>query len=146
MNPADEKWQRRFMRLAVEVSAWSKDTSTKVGCVLVSPDGLVLSTGYNGIARGVDDKPVRLERPQKYLWTVHAEAAAIANAARHGARLTGATAYVTHCPCASCARLLLNAGVAEVVTGSGLTNMPAEEFDAARTMFQEAGVHVHSVD
>lgn len=145
MKTEDPKWQARFLGVAREVASWSKDPNTKVGCVLVSPDGVVVATGYNGIPRGVGDLPARMERPAKYLWTVHAEAAAVANAARSGARLSGTTAFVSHAPCASCARLLLNAGIGKVVVGTGTTSMPDEEFEAAATMFREAGVKVVTV-
>lgn len=139
------KWRLRMAALAEQVATWSKDPSTKVGCVLASPDGAVLSTGYNGLPRGVDDAPERMERPAKYLWTVHAEAAAIANAARLGARVEGAVAFTTHGCCAGCARLLVNAGVSAVFFGAGTTSMPAEEFEAAAVMFREAGVRCEAV-
>lgn len=140
MKTTDLKWQERFLDVATEVATWSKDPSTKVGCVMVSEDGVIVATGYNGLPRGVQDHPERMERPTKYLWTVHAEAAAVANAARSGARLNGATAFVTHMSCAGCARLMLNAGIACVVVGPGKTSMPADEFEAAAAMFEEAGV------
>lgn len=145
MRIDDPKWQARFLGVAREVANWSKDTSTKVGCVIVSSDGVIVSTGYNGLPRGVDDLPERMTRPMKYLWTVHAEAAAVANAARVGGCLSGATAFITHASCASCARLMLNAGVAKVVIGPGVTSMPTEEFEAAATMFREAGVMVVTI-
>lgn len=141
MDLADPKWIGRFLGLAEEVATWSKDT-TQVGSVIVSPDGLVISTGYNGIPRGVDDLPERLERPAKYVWTVHSEEAAIANAARHGSRTDGASLYCTHAPCSRCARQIVNAGIRRVVAGTGTTSMPAEEFEAAATMFGEAAVDV----
>jgi dCMP deaminase len=50
--------------------------------------------------------------------TVHAEQNAVAQAAQHGARTAGATAYITHAPCHSCAKLLAAAGVVEVVIGA----------------------------
>ena len=140
MKTTDLKWQQRFLDVATEVSTWSKDPSTKVGCVMVSEDGVIVATGYNGLPRGVQDHPERMGRPTKYLWTVHAEAAAVANAARSGARLNGATAFVTHMSCAGCARLMLNAGIECVVIGHGQTSMPADEFEAAAIMFAEAGV------
>lgn len=96
--------------------------------------------------RGVQDHTERMERPAKYLWTVHAEAAAVANAARSGARLNGATAFVTHMSCAGCARLMLNAGITCVVVGPGQTSMPSDEFEAAATMFEEAGVRTWLLD
>jgi dCMP deaminase len=120
---------------------WSKDPSTKVGCLLVR-ETIILSTGYNGIPRGVKDLPERMERPAKYLWTSHAEENAVAQAARNGVRVEGATAYVTHHPCSRCARSLIQAGVVCVRVGPGTTSMPPEEFETAATMFAEAGVEV----
>lgn len=140
MRTDDLKWAQRFLGVATEVATWSKDPSTKVGCVMVSDDGVIVATGYNGLPRGVDDAPERMERPTKYLWTVHAEAAAVANAARSGARLAGATAFTTHMSCAGCARLMINAGITCVVAGDGKTSMPDAEFDAAALMLREAGV------
>ncbi|MGU3387178.1 deoxycytidylate deaminase [Methylobacterium sp. D53M] len=141
MSPTDPKWRRRFLDLAGEVAGWSKDT-TQVGCVIVSPDGLVISTGYNGIPRGVRDLAERMQRPAKYFWTVHGEEAAIANAARHGSKTSGATLYCTHAPCSRCARQIINAGIVEVVCDDGRTAMPADEFATAGLMFLEAGVRV----
>jgi dCMP deaminase len=144
MNLADPKWGRRFLRLAIEVSSWSKD-STQVGTVIVSPGGLVISTGYNGIPRGVEDRAERLERPTKYLWIAHSEEAAIANAARHGSQTEGASLFCTHAPCSRCARQIINAGISRVIYGAGTTSMPREEFEAAAIMFGEAGVEVDAV-
>lgn len=135
-------WSEYFMDMARLVATRSKDPSTKVGCVIVTPEKIVAGTGYNGIPRGVRDLPERMERPAKYLWTSHAEENAVAQAARIGGRLGGSVAYVTHAPCARCARTLIQAGIIEVVIGNGTTSMPAEEFAVARAMFAEAGVHV----
>jgi dCMP deaminase len=135
-----KSWQDYFMEMAVVVASRSKDPSTKVGCVIVSEDKVVVSTGYNGIPSGVDDLPERMERPAKYLWTSHAEENAVAQAARVGARLRGGTAYVTHMPCARCARTLIQAGIVTVYVGNGTTSMPEEEFTVAKQMFREAGV------
>lgn len=130
------------MEMADVVASRSKDPTTKVGCVIVSDDKVVVSTGYNGIPAGVDDKPERMERPAKYLWTSHAEENAVAQAARVGARLRGGAAYVTHMPCSRCARTLIQAGIVTVHVGVGKTSMPLEEFDVASQMFREAGVLV----
>ena len=135
-------WKDYFMSMAELVASKSKDPSTKVGCVVVTEDKVVAATGYNGLPRGVEDKSERMERPAKYLWTSHAEENAVAQAARVGAKLKGGTAFVTHFPCARCARSLIQAGVTTVVIGNGTTSMPDEEFDVARVMFLEAGVEV----
>ncbi len=133
-------WTRRFLDLAAHISRWSKDPSTQVGAVAVSPARAIVETGYNGLPRGVKDLPERMERPAKYLWTAHAEENLVAHAARE--RLQGTTVYVTHMCCASCTRMLINAGVKGVVVGSGKTSMPPEQFTAAMQMFCEAGVSV----
>jgi len=113
-----------------------------VGAVLVGPHREVLLTAYNGPPAGVKDLPERFERPAKYLYASHAEANLIAFAARLGIRTEGCTVYVTHMPCAGCARTLIQAGIVKVVVGPGTTSMPEEEFAAAEEMFREAGVTV----
>ena len=75
-------WHKRFLDLASHVATWSKDPSTKVGAVAVAPSKQILETGFNGIPRGVQDLPERMERPEKYLWTAHAEENLVAHAAR----------------------------------------------------------------
>ena len=135
-------WDGHFMDMAILVAQRSKDPSTKVGCVVVSEDKIVVATGYNGLPRGVEDRSEGMERPAKYLWTSHAEENAVAQSARVGAKLKGGTAFVTHHPCSRCARSLIQAGITRVVIGDGKTSMPDEEFEVARVMFQEAGVNV----
>lgn len=134
-------WAAYYMGFAYWAAQKSKDP-TKVGAILVGPDGEVRLTGYNGPPRGVLDNPERRERPAKYLYTSHAEANLIAFAAREGIRTSGCTVYVTHHPCASCARTLIQAGVKKIVVGTGTTSMPSEEFEVAAVMFREAGVEV----
>jgi len=59
------KWTKRFLDMAAVVAEWSKDPSTKVGAVAVDPDSrAVLSTGYNGLPRGVEDYTVQDGAPQ----------------------------------------------------------------------------------
>lgn len=106
-------WEQRMLQLAALVAGWSKDPSTRVGCVIATT-GLArpLAVGFNGFARGADDSIVAtVSREERLLRTIHAEANAVAAAAAEGVRLSGATAFVTHHPCASCALLLAQAGV-----------------------------------
>jgi dCMP deaminase len=137
-----KSWDEYFMDMAALAATRSKDPSTKVGCVIVNQQRIILSTGYNGLPRFVCDEPERMERPQKYLWTSHAEENAVAQAARVGVALDKSFAYVTHMPCARCARSLIQAGVRHVCIGSGTTSMPQEEFDVAHQMFSEAFISV----
>jgi len=144
--PADRQhlgWDEYFMTLAAQVARKSKDT-TQVGALLVSDSNVVLLTGFNGPPAGVDDRPERFERPEKYLWASHAEANLVAFAARRGIRSEGCSVYVTHPPCASCARTLIQAGIYEVVYGNGQLHMPEAEFVAARVMLREAGCMIRA--
>lgn len=143
------KWDEYFMMLAETVSLKSKDRSTKVGAVVVGPDHELLSSGFNGFPRGVDDDhPGRdAGRERKYLFTAHAEANAVFQAARHGVRLKGASIYITHPPCAECAKAIIQAGIIEVWYRQ--PEDPAiyqyrwgESFAASSTMFREAEIKV----
>lgn len=134
-------WTDYLFGFAQHAATKSKDT-TKVGAVLVGPEGEVRLTAFNGPPRGVEDSPERFERPAKYLFASHAEANLIAFAAREGISTKGCAVYVTHHPCAGCARTLIQAGVSKVIHGDGSTSMPPEEFTAAATMFAEAGVKI----
>lgn len=137
-------WQQYLYGFAVHAALKSKD-STQVGAALVGRNKEVRLTSYNGPPRDVRDVPERFERPRKYLFASHAEANLIAFAAREGIRTASCTVYVTHHPCAACARTLIQAGVSEVFYGPGTTSMPAEEFEAAAVMFREAGVRCEAV-
>lgn len=134
------RWASFLMKHAELAATQSKD-STKVGACLVAPDGRTsLLTSYNGPPAGVEDRPERRERPEKYLWSCHAEQNLVAKAARHGVRTEGCTVFVTHHPCAACAQSLVQAGVKAVVVGPGQTSMPPQQFEVASVMFAEAGV------
>jgi dCMP deaminase len=112
-------WDKYFIELATLISTKSKDSSTKVGVVIVGEDNEILSTGFNGFPRSVDEVnyPERWERPDKYMWIVHAEANAVANAARIGVSLKGSRMYMNYrpCPCSACASLIIQAGVKEII-------------------------------
>jgi dCMP deaminase len=141
-------WDIRFIELARHIAQWSKDPSTKVGCVVVGPDREIRSTGFNGFPRGIADTTARLsDRDQKYPLICHAEENAIMHAARIGVALKGCVAYVTWPPCTRCARSLVQAGVGEVVFPADL-EIPdrwRDDFDLSMTMLAEAGVRTREV-
>ena len=142
------KWDNRFLQLAEHISKWSKDPSTKVGCVVVGPDREIRSTGFNGFPRGIDDSEERLtNRDLKYPLICHAEENAIMHAARIGLSLKDCTAYVTWPPCTRCARSLIQAGISEVVIPSGL-EIPdrwREDFELSMSLMRESGLNIRSV-
>ena len=139
------RWSDYYMDFAKLAATKAKHT-TKVGAVLVGLEGEIRLTGFNGVPRGVEDTPDRTSGPDRHKWHSHAEQNIIAFAAREGIRTAGCTIYVTHFPCSSCARSLIQAGVSSVVYGNGQTSMPADEFSAALLMFREAGVELTSFE
>lgn len=141
MNPL------KFVGVAKAVAALSKDPSTKVGCVVVDDDGSVLSLGYNGFPRGVDDLPQRYaDRDTKLIFVAHAESNAIAQAARHGVRLLGSTMVLTALyPCTNCAKQIIQAGIKRVYAPRMSKDVNEQwklERDRSVVMFIEAGVTV----
>jgi dCMP deaminase len=137
-------WDSRFLRIAHEVQSWSKDPSTKCGCVLVR-DRRIISTGYNGLPASLSDSLDRYrDRDFKLATIIHAEKNAIFNAAKNGASTEGATAYVTWPPCSQCASALVQAGVEKVVCPDP-KNGPERwvtNFLLANELLYEAGVKV----
>ncbi len=103
-----------FMMIAEVVSLRSHDEETQIGCVIVSPDGRILSTGYNGFPPGFPDEDLPATRPEKYPYMVHAEINAIASAGRN---LRGSTMYCTLTPCKDCVKAVITAGIKRLVYG-----------------------------
>lgn len=133
------------MQLAIHVGQWSKDRSTKVGCVIVGPANEVRSIGYNGFPANVDDEdPSRHERPAKYAWTEHAERNAIYNAARIGVSVAGCRMYLPWFPCMDCARAIIQSGIKELIAFE--PNVEdirwGQDFRLAITVLNEGGVTV----
>ena len=141
-------WDVRFMRMAHEVASWSKDPSTKVGCVLVK-DRKIISMGYNGFPRLIEDDLNRLiDREVKYEMTVHAEQNAVITAALHGISTAGSTAYVTFSPCSRCAAVLIDAGISTVVVSAAdvIPDRWLENFRLAAELLNEAGIGHEIID
>jgi len=148
MNVRDyQKWDRRFVALAQHIAGWSKDPSTGVACIVVGEDREIRSTGYNGFPRGVADDERLDDRELKYPIIVHAEENAVAQAARTGVSLKGCTAYLWPLPpCSKCARLLIQAGIATVVSLDKPTpERWKEDTERAAALFAEASVFVRKV-
>lgn len=109
-----------YMEIAQTVSKASKDTNTKVGAVIVSNDGRVLSCGYNGAPRKFNDRLVPTAREgnfidTKYAYTCHAELNAILNYRGSLADFDGATIYCTLFPCNECAKALSQININKVI-------------------------------
>jgi dCMP deaminase len=143
-------WNERFLALAREVSTWSKDPSTKIGAVAVR-DRQILSVGYNGFPRGVEDTAERLNnRETKYKYVVHAEQNLIYNAVNNGISLKNSALYVWGLPvCSECAKGVIQAGFSKVywATDSNKTIDKRWEvlYNSTVEMFNEVGIEVYAL-
>jgi dCMP deaminase len=109
-------WDQYFMTLAYLISMKSKDPSTRVGAVIVGVDKEIISTGYNGLPRNIDDKLNRYtDKNYKYLSSNHAEENAILHCARNGTSSKGCSIYTPWIPCSRCAKSIIQAGIIEVI-------------------------------
>lgn len=139
-----KKWDLRYLELARFVAQWSKDPSTKTGAVIVAADGSLVSTGYNGFAKGVQDDSERyVNRDLKYKMIVHCERNAIIFARRD---LAGCTLYTwPFMSCSVCAGMVIQAGIARCVAPPVPEHLRArweDDMAIATMMFKEAGVVV----
>lgn len=122
-------WDRYFMNLAIQAATRSTCPRKAVGAVIVR-DRAVLATGYNGSIRGLahcTEAGCMMEN-NHCVRTVHAEANAILQAAKHGVRLEGAEVYVTASPCWDCFKLIANAGITRVLFGEFYRDSRIVEF------------------
>jgi dCMP deaminase len=137
-----QHWYHRFLDMAKHVSKWSKDPSTKCGAIIVDKYGTVISTGYNGFPRGVEDSENRyLDREYKYDHVVHAEINAIIQARTS---ISGYTVFVwPMLPCIRCATVLVQSDIKEVVSvklRADLVDRWGASIDKSKNLFREVGV------
>jgi dCMP deaminase len=142
-------WDEYFMSIARMVASRSNCVKRKVGAV-IARDRRIVSTGYNGTPRGTRncneggcprcnafaEGGTRLDE----CLCSHGEENAITQAAYHGVSLRGGAIYTTFCPCLICTKMIINAGIEEVVYNAGY---PLGEVSLA--LLREAGVKVRQV-
>ncbi|MPN40067.1 tRNA-specific adenosine deaminase [bioreactor metagenome] len=139
-------WDDYFMEIAAMVATRSTCLRRQVGCVIVK-DRRILSTGYNGAPSGVShcsETGCRREKEgipsgqrHEMCRGVHAEQNAIIQGARYGIILQGATAYLTTQPCSICTKMLINAGIEEIIFDGDYPD------EMSRLLLKEAGVFCH---
>ena len=143
------KWHHRYLQIARDVASWSKDPSRQIGAVIVGDMGQIISQGYNGFPRGINDFKERYEdRETKYKYVVHAEANAIYNAIHNGASPRGSTIYVTGLPvCHECAKSIIQVGIKEVIMDTHPDKTTWKESgQMAIEMMLEAGVAIRFIE
>jgi dCMP deaminase len=108
-------WHEYFMKIAEQVAARSTCDRNNIGAVIVR-DKIILSTGYNGSLRGAphcDEVGHDMENGH-CVRTLHAEANAIAQAAKNGIRIGDSEIYITDSPCLNCFKLIAHCGIKTV--------------------------------
>jgi len=141
-------WDKYFMEIAKLVATRSTCLRRKVGAVIVK-DRHILSTGYNGTPKGITHCEVvgclreKLKVPagerHELCRGLHAEQNALLQAALYGISLKEATLYCTNQPCIICAKMLINAGIKEIVILKGYPDTMAKE------MLEEAGIKIRRI-
>lgn len=142
------KWDRRFLDMSRLVAEWSKDPSTQTGAVFVAPDKHVISVGYNGFPRRLNDAPERYnDRATKYSMIVHCEMNAMMAAKES---LVGSTLYTwPFLSCDRCCVHMIQAGISRAVAPKlpkHLEERWGESVAKTKAMFEEAGVEVTEID
>lgn len=133
-----EKWDKRFMDAARLVGSWCTCHRHCVGAVIVK-DKRIVATGYNGAPAGVknclergeclrDKLKIESGTRAEMCYSVHAEQNAIVQAARLGISIDGATIYVTHQPCTTCTKFIINSGIKRIVYGIEYPDLFSKEF------------------
>ncbi|MDD5584937.1 MAG: cytidine/deoxycytidylate deaminase family protein [Candidatus Omnitrophica bacterium] len=117
-------WDEYFMKAAHLVSERSSCLRRNVGAVLVK-EKQILATGYNGAPSGIAHCEItgclreKLNVPSgqrhELCRGLHAEQNVILQAARHGVSVKDSILYITHTPCIICAKMIINAGIKEVI-------------------------------
>jgi len=122
-------WDQYFMQIAREVATRSTRDRKHVGAVIVR-DKNILATGYNGSIRGLGhcDEEGHMLEDGHCVRTIHAEANAVIQAAKNGARIEGASIYVTASPCWGCFKMIANAGLTKIVYGEFYRDQRIFEF------------------
>jgi dCMP deaminase len=117
-HPDRSSWDVYFMRIAREVATRATCDRKHVGAVIVR-DRNILATGYNGSLIGLPhcDEEGHMMEDGHCVRTIHAEANAIIQAAKNGARIDQGAIYVTASPCWSCFKMIANAGLSRIVYG-----------------------------
>ena len=138
-------WDEYFMTLANQVATRTTCVRRGVGCVLVR-DKRILATGYNGAPTGLrhcyetgclrQQLNVPSGQNHELCRALHAEQNALIQAARYGISVEGATLYVNTQPCVLCAKMIINAGIVEVVYQNPYPD------ELAMSMLEESGMRI----
>jgi dCMP deaminase len=141
-------WEEYFMEITCLVAKRATCLRRQVGAVLVM-DKRLLATGYNGAPSGLahclevgclrEKRQIPSGERHELCRGLHAEQNVIIQAAFHGIRIQGSTLYCTNLPCAICTKMLINAGIQEIVYKSGYGD------DLSKEMLLEARIPIRQL-
>jgi dCMP deaminase len=141
-------WDSYFMDIARQVARRATCRRRQVGALLVR-DTRILATGYNGVPSGIahcldrgclrEQRGIPSGENHELCRGLHAEQNALLQAARHGASIDGASLFCTAQPCILCAKMLINAGIKEIVYDLDYPDELASE------MLQEAQIPIRRI-
>lgn len=134
---------RRIIATLPGVASRSDDPDTRIAAALRLRTGIVMS-GANMLPTGISRTNLRVSRPGKYDWVMHAEVRLLLDAARAGASTHGAALYLNWFPCAPCAQAIVHAGVdalfADRAAYESRAGDPWYKFALSMEMLAEASV------
>ncbi len=139
-------WDTRFLLMADMVAGWSKDPSSKFGCVIIRPDRSIVSYGCNNFPRGIHDDDRLDDRPMKYDLVVHSETNALLFANED---VRNCALYVSTVPCCRCAVNIIQARLGRVVYWRPSPDYLSRWGDSVQKsidLFNEAGIHHYHVE
>lgn len=150
-KPTDKRpsWDEYFLEVAVLVSKRATCLRRKVGAVLIK-DKRILATGYNGAPSGLKDcleigyclrEKLGVPSGQRHELCrgLHAEQNVLIQAALHGISTKDSALYLTNQPCIICAKMLINAGIKEIVMAGDYPD------EMARKLLKEAGIKLRKL-
>lgn len=148
MNSDYKSWDRFFIDRCADYALKSKDPSRKIGCVIVNDDNIPIIWGYNGFPMGFPDYEELYNSNEKYDYVIHAEANAIAFAARTSNSVKDCTLYCTLHPCSTCAGLIVQAGIKRVVYDKNSFKPEKDDrfgFNKSRYIFDKVGIKYEGI-
>ncbi len=142
-------WDQYFMEMAELTAKRSTCMRRQVGAVIVK-DRHAIATGYNGAPSGIKHCEERggclrqqmgIPSGQRHelCMALHAEQNAIIQAAAMGHGIEGGTIYITHQPCAICAKMIINSGIKRIVIREGYPD------ELAASILEEAGLNIEKL-
>ena len=106
---------KNYMDMARSMAKNSPDAETKVGAIMLSEEGRIIASSFNGFLRGANDDKLPKTRPDKYTFIQHAERNMLYNCAYEGIRTKNTTIICTLSPCLDCLRACFQSGVSHII-------------------------------